>query len=116
LAAVLASRPRDTLRQRELAQSLILTDVMDEPNALRVVREYIASDGMLREFVAPLGELESIDDDTLRRIARLIGRVLARGPRYRCGECGFAGQTWFWQCPGCKSWDSLRPQFVDARD
>jgi lipopolysaccharide assembly protein B len=116
LSAVLASRSRDAGRQRELAQSLILTDVIDDPAALAVVRAYVAGDGMLREFVAPLGSLEEIDDDTLRRIARLIGRVLARGPRYRCGECGFAGQTWFWQCPGCKSWDSLKPQFVDARE
>lgn len=116
LSAMLASRSRDAGRQRELAQSLILTDVIDDPSALAVVRNYVAGDGMLREFVAPLGDLEEIDDDTLRRIARLIGRVLARGPRYRCGECGFAGQTWFWQCPGCKSWDSLKPQFVDARE
>lgn len=116
LGAVLASRSRDAGRQRELAQSLILTDVIDDPAALAVVRDFVAGDGMLREFVAPLGSLEEIDDDTLRRIARLIGRVLARGPRYRCAECGFAGQTWFWQCPGCKSWDSLKPQFVDARE
>jgi len=116
LTAVFATRPRDIQRQRELAQSLILTDVMEDPVALRLVRDYVASDGMLREFVAPLGGVEEIDDDTLRRIARLLGRVLARGPRYRCGECGFAGQTWFWQCPGCKSWDSLKPQFVDARE
>lgn len=116
LGAVLASRSRDAGRQRELAQSLILTDVIDDPAALSVVRDYVAGDGMLREFVAPLGSVEEIDDDTLRRIARLIGRVLARGPRYRCSECGFAGQSWFWQCPGCKTWDSLKPQFVDARD
>jgi lipopolysaccharide biosynthesis regulator YciM len=116
LSAVLTLRPRDARRQRELAQSLILTDVMEEPVALGVVREYVASDGMLREFVAPLGDIEAIDDDTLRRIARLLGRVLGRGARYRCRECGFASQAWFWQCPGCKSWDSLRPQFVDVRE
>jgi lipopolysaccharide biosynthesis regulator YciM len=116
LAVALSTRPRDVQRQRELAQSLILTDVMDDAVALRLVRDYVASDGMLREFVAPLGDVQAIDDDTMRRIARLLGRVLGRGPRYRCRECGFAGQTWFWQCPGCKSWDSLRPQFVDARE
>ena len=116
LTALLTSRSRDPVRQRELAQSLILTDVMDDPVALAVVRGYMSSDGMLREFVAPLGGVDEIDDDMLRRIARLLGRVLARGPRYRCGECGFAGQTWFWQCPGCKSWDSLKLQFVGTRE
>lgn len=113
-AAALSLPPRDERRRRELAQSLIIADVMDDPAALGIVREYVSSDGLLREFAAPLGTVQALDDDTLRRMGRLLGRVLARGPRYRCDDCGFAGQTWFWQCPGCKSWDSLKPQFLDA--
>lgn len=113
-AAALSLPPRATQRRRELAQSLIVTDVMDHPVALAVVRDYVSSDGLLQEIVEPFGAAHDFDDDTVLRIARLLGRVLARGPRYRCAECGFAGQTWFWQCPGCKSWDSFKPQFVDA--
>jgi lipopolysaccharide assembly protein B len=26
--------------------------------------------------------------------------------RYRCAACGFEAQHYFWQCPGCLSWDS----------
>jgi lipopolysaccharide biosynthesis regulator YciM len=113
-AAALSLRRRDPQQQRELAQSLIIADVMDHPAALGVVREYLSGDGLLREFVAPLGVVDQFDDQTLLRLARLLGRILGRGPRYRCSECGFAGQTWFWQCPGCKSWDSLGPQFADG--
>ena len=113
-AAALALPRRDVQQRRELAQSLILADVMDHPAALGVVRDYLASDGLLREFVAPLGMVEKLDDQALLRVARLLGRILGRGPRYRCSECGFAGQTWFWQCPGCKSWDSLGAQFTDS--
>jgi lipopolysaccharide biosynthesis regulator YciM len=112
-AAALSLPRRDTQQQRELAQSLILADVMDHSAALGVVRGYLASDGLLREFVAPLGTVEELDDEALLRVARLLGRILGRGPRYRCSECGFAGQTWFWQCPGCKSWDSLGTLFAD---
>ncbi len=112
--AALSMPRRDARRQRELAQSLIIADVVDHPIALGIVREYVSSDGLLRDFVAPLGAVDRLDDETLLRVARLLGRVLARGPRYQCSECGFASQTWFWQCPGCKSWDSLRPQFTDA--
>jgi lipopolysaccharide biosynthesis regulator YciM len=114
-AAALSLPRRDVQQQRELAQSLILADVMDHPAALGVVRDYLASDGLLREFVAPLGEVESLDEQALLRVARLLGSILGHGPRYRCGECGFAGHTWFWQCPGCKSWDSLGAQFADLR-
>ena len=28
--------------------------------------------------------------------------------RYRCSVCGIDSSTFLWQCPGCKSWDTLR--------
>jgi lipopolysaccharide biosynthesis regulator YciM len=34
--------------------------------------------------------------------------------RYRCAACGFEAQRYFWQCPGCLSWDSYPPQRVDS--
>jgi lipopolysaccharide biosynthesis regulator YciM len=27
--------------------------------------------------------------------------------RYRCAACGFETHAYFWQCPGCQSWDSF---------
>ena len=33
--------------------------------------------------------------------------------RYRCAACAFESQRWFWQCPGCLSWDSYPPQRVE---
>ncbi len=27
--------------------------------------------------------------------------------RYRCAACGFETHNYFWQCPGCQSWDSF---------
>lgn len=27
--------------------------------------------------------------------------------RYRCAACGFETHRYFWQCPGCQSWDSF---------
>ncbi|HKE44614.1 MAG TPA: tetratricopeptide repeat protein [Steroidobacteraceae bacterium] len=98
----------------EVASALILTDVFEEPSALSAVREYVLSDGLLRELAQPLDVSTGLDDDTLRRVARLLGRVLGRSARYRCDECGFASHAWFWQCPGCKSWDSMRPQLGAA--
>ncbi len=34
--------------------------------------------------------------------------------RYRCAACGFEAQHYFWQCPGCLSWDSYPTQRIDA--
>jgi len=33
--------------------------------------------------------------------------------RYRCAACGFEAQRYFWQCPGCLSWDSYPPQRIE---
>jgi lipopolysaccharide biosynthesis regulator YciM len=33
--------------------------------------------------------------------------------RYRCGSCGFEAQQYFWQCPGCQSWDSYAYKRVE---
>ncbi len=34
--------------------------------------------------------------------------------RYRCAACGFEARHYFWQCPGCLSWDSYPSQRIDA--
>lgn len=43
----------------------------------------------------------------------LVDQALATAARplqrYRCAACGFEAQHYFWQCPGCLSWDSYPP-------
>jgi len=39
----------------------------------------------------------------------LLIKRAARGPKYRCQQCGFAPGLLFWQCPSCKSWATVRP-------
>jgi lipopolysaccharide biosynthesis regulator YciM len=34
--------------------------------------------------------------------------------RYRCAACGFEAQHYYWQCPGCLTWDSYPTQRLDA--
>jgi len=33
--------------------------------------------------------------------------------RYRCAACAFEAQHYFWQCPGCLSWDTYPPQRLE---
>ena len=42
-----------------------------------------------------------------------IGRAAKPLHRYRCAACGFEAQHYFWQCPGCLSWDSYPPQRLE---
>jgi lipopolysaccharide assembly protein B len=52
-------------------------------------------------------------DDTARALATVVDRAAAPLARYRCAACGFEAQRWFWQCPGCMSWDSFPPQRLE---
>jgi lipopolysaccharide assembly protein B len=60
-----------------------------------------------------------------RQLLALQGEPVARGVmqaidsaakplnRYRCAACGFESGHYFWQCPGCLSWDSFPPRPVE---
>lgn len=43
---------------------------------------------------------------SLRMLLRRIGEA---GGRYQCEDCGLHSVGWFWRCPKCRSWDSMRP-------
>ncbi len=51
-------------------------------------------------------DIGDIDPELLRDLMR---RLLAEQPRFRCRQCGFSGQTWHWQCPSCREWETTRP-------
>ena len=36
--------------------------------------------------------------------------------RFRCEECGFGSRKLFWQCPGCRSWSSVKPLVQDRAE
>jgi lipopolysaccharide biosynthesis regulator YciM len=95
-------------RAADLAQALLFADVAVDGSLAELVRGFIATDPDLAEIMrttvhgAGAGEA-----DNIRHTARTILRLAARGQRYQCAGCGFASQSLFWQCPGCKTWDSM---------
>lgn len=42
-------------------------------------------------------------------VKQAIAKAAKPLQRYRCAACGFEAQHYFWQCPGCLSWDSYPP-------
>ncbi len=51
----------------------------------------------------------------LQGLRAAIDHVASPMQRYRCAACGFEAQHYFWQCPGCLSWESYPPQRLDAQ-
>lgn len=87
-----------------------------EPDQARARRFYI--DHLRKEpslvaaglwlAAVPVGTPE---EDTL--IKQALDRACNPLKRYRCAACGFEARQYFWQCPGCQSWDSYPPQRVE---
>jgi lipopolysaccharide biosynthesis regulator YciM len=42
-------------------------------------------------------------------LGALLTRISDSGGRYQCDDCGLHSIGWYWRCPKCRSWDSLRP-------
>jgi lipopolysaccharide assembly protein B len=59
-------------------------------------------------------EPEHWTDEARAALRDALARAAKPLQRYRCAACGFEAQHYFWQCPGCLSWDSYPPQRIDA--
>ncbi|HUO81048.1 MAG TPA: tetratricopeptide repeat protein [Steroidobacteraceae bacterium] len=93
-----------------LAYAAILTGALDSPALLALARGFLGREPAVAEIVgALLPEGAALEDAALVRLCAAIRRQVLRAARFRCGECGFSSSGFFWQCPGCKSWDSLKP-------
>lgn len=42
-------------------------------------------------------------------LSALLTRIGDAGGRYQCDECGLGSVGWYWRCPKCHGWDSMRP-------
>jgi len=107
IARVVAGRP-DAVN--EVAIASIMSDALDFAPLEDRVRACLAGDEAIAGLVRAIGrDPEALDVRAVVDIAVVLRRLAARTPRYRCANCGFSSIEHFWQCPGCKTWDSQRP-------
>jgi lipopolysaccharide biosynthesis regulator YciM len=93
----------------EIAYAAIVSGYYDDPVILDCVRELLVTDSDLRDLTGallPVGVEPT--EAQLRSVAAALRNVVLRHARYRCSVCGIDSSTFLWQCPGCKSWDTLR--------
>jgi lipopolysaccharide biosynthesis regulator YciM len=79
-----------------LLRELTRVHLLERPGIGEVLRAVLPEGGTLGE-----SQLDAVCA-ALRKQAR-------KNARYRCQQCGFSTTTFFWQCPGCKTWDGLKP-------
>jgi len=77
----------------------------DDAKALDIIKQGLnkkPSSRLLMQALTLLGE-EVATPEIIEGAQKLASRQSA----YLCGVCGFHGPSFYWQCPGCKSWDTL---------
>ncbi|HEV3019327.1 MAG TPA: lipopolysaccharide assembly protein LapB [Burkholderiaceae bacterium] len=52
-------------------------------------------------------------DPELALLRGLIQTHAQKLARYRCNRCGFRSREFYWNCPGCSSWDSYPPRRLE---
>ncbi len=122
-------RGQDTSRARAFLAEMIerypgfapifaLSRILRDEEGVDVARQFLSRQVRQRPSVrgqAALIELSLDDPDaaigTLVTLRQISDQLLVRSPAYRCGRCGFGARAHHWQCPSCKNWGTIKPQY-----
>ncbi|MGL4666612.1 MAG: lipopolysaccharide assembly protein LapB [Saezia sp.] len=107
--------------QQEPSLGLLMAFLKLEGNAEKShsrIMSYLQKNPSIIASSALLGMAELREKDNgLHEEIKLVHQTLERAAkqldRYRCSFCGFEAVRYFWQCPGCQSWDSYPPKRVE---
>ncbi|QEY27072.1 lipopolysaccharide assembly protein LapB [Neisseria zalophi] len=82
--------------------------------AVELVRQKPDLSGVYRLLGLQLSELNpewKADADMMRSV---IGRQLQKSVMYRCRNCHFKSQVFFWHCPACNKWETFTPNRIEV--
>lgn len=110
LTTILAElRNRGPEYSRAIALATVYDPAIVNQTALECLTEYIVADPILSDLVS----VEQLQDEdagaVLQRIRGGLGRLFPPSHRYSCTQCGYLTSQMLWQCPSCRSWESVVP-------
>jgi len=83
------------------AETLLREELKRHPSLLGFERLLAIRDGQVSA------------DPELALLHGLIRTQAQKVARYRCERCGFRSREFYWNCPGCSSWDSYPPRRIE---
>lgn len=95
-----------------VAVALIREPAIRSPAVLAYLERFVSGHPVLRDLTRPddlRTEQPAEREQDLDRIRGALQKIAAGNPRYQCGNCGYASLSLQWQCPGCRSWGTVRP-------
>jgi lipopolysaccharide biosynthesis regulator YciM len=96
---------------------LMLTELIKEQNSEEEAVKYISVElrkrptvkGVDRLIEYAISKVDGEARESLSMIKDLTGKLLEEHAMYKCVHCGFDAKFLHWQCPGCKSWNTVKP-------
>lgn len=105
-------RKNEPLACKAIALAAIHDPQIQNETALQCLWEYIADDPILANLVE-IDELGQGDTQarrqTVARVRKGLAALISATHRYRCSECGYVTSQLLWQCPSCRSWETVVP-------
>lgn len=100
----------------DLADALALADRLRQAPPAVAQQHYVAHMQQAPSIIAAehwLAHGQLADADLQQALAKSVAGAATPVQRYRCAACGFEASHYFWQCPGCQSWDSFPPRRIE---
>jgi lipopolysaccharide assembly protein B len=96
---------------------LVLAELTAETTGLQEAKSHIVAElgkrptirGIDRLIEYSLAGAEGETRQNLRLLKETTTRLIEDKLNYKCGNCGFTGRSLHWQCPSCKSWNTVKP-------
>jgi lipopolysaccharide biosynthesis regulator YciM len=96
---------------------LTLTDLIAHRDGEDAAARFIGEELRRRPSVRGVDRLleyalvraEGATRESLITIKELTGKLLEGRTIYKCSHCGFDAKSLHWQCPSCKSWNTVKP-------
>jgi lipopolysaccharide biosynthesis regulator YciM len=95
-----------------IAMSAVRDAQIENPEAMKALQLFVAAEPTLSRLVGAERFEEAGDAQRLAMINQVrdaLRNIVTARPGYVCCECGYACLIMQWQCPGCHSWESIRP-------
>lgn len=96
---------------------LVLAELTAERSGLDEARNHIVAELKTRPTIRGIDRLieyslvsaQGESKQNLELLKETTTRLIEDKLNYKCGNCGFTGRVLHWQCPSCKSWNTVKP-------
>ncbi len=96
---------------------LVLAELTAERAGLDAAKNHIVAElktrptirGIDRLIEYSMADADGESRQNLQLLKETTTRLVEDKLNYKCGTCGFTGRSLHWQCPSCKSWNTVKP-------